>query len=291
MRDDDIDIGIDIGTELPERLATAADQAVITAVPTAAVLRRARRRRRGRRLASGSAVLAAGGLLAAGLAALPQGGQERPAAIVVPPGSATPAPAGVTRPSNAVLGEGEAGGYRFRVELDVWAAAADEEDVWRQVRAMYESDTELPFEVETGANYPPVRGEDELPYGPGTSWYYVYLSVDGNPRAAYMQGEVRGGSRDEIRVSGTNLDGNGNESPDAEETTVELIFGHVPEGVERAEIVWENDTVSEPELVEGAGAPGGWFTAAGPEGGVDPVELRTYDGRGRPGPGYAFNGW
>ncbi|WP_326799504.1 hypothetical protein OG946_32445 [Streptomyces sp. NBC_01808] len=281
-----------IDTALPERLAAAADQVVITPVPAAAVLRAARRRRTGRRLALGATTLATGGLLAVGLGALPEsGGMREPTAIVVPPGSSSPGQAGVTRPSNAVLGEGSAGGYDFRVEVDVWAAAADQDEVWDQVRAMYESDTELPFEVENGANYPPVKGEDELPYRPGKSWYFLYLSENGNPRGPAGQGEVLTGRDDEIHVDGTNLDGNGNESKDAEARTVELLYGYLPEGVDRAEITWENGTVSELELVKAAGSTGHWFTAAGPEGGVDPDELRTYDRYGQPAEGYDFKGW
>lgn len=286
MHDDGID------TALPERLAAAADQVAITPVPATAVLRAARRRRNGRRLALGTAALAAGGLLAAGLGVLPDTAEKRqPTRVVVPPATSTPAQPGVTRPSNAVLGEGTAGGYRFRVEVDIWAAAADEDDVWNQVRAMYESDTEMPFEVENGANYPPVKGEDKLPFTPGKTWSYIYLSVDGNPRSSYGGEPLLTGHEDEILVDGTNLDGNGNEDPDAEERTVELIYGRVPEAVDRAEITWENGTVSELELVQAPGSTARWFTAAGPEGGVDPDELRTYDRDGRPAEGYDFTGW
>ncbi|WP_258563433.1 hypothetical protein [Streptomyces phytophilus] len=286
MHDDAID------TALPERLAATADQVRITPVPATTVLRAARRRRNGRRLAMGTAALAAGGLLAAGLGVLPEAGEPRqPTTVVVPPATSSPAGPGVTRPSNAVLGEGTADGYRFRVEVDIWGAAADEADVWNQIRAMYESDTEMPFEVENGANYPPVKGEDKLPYTPGKSWYYIYLSVDGNPRVPYGEGQILTGRDDEIHVDGTNLDGNGNEGPDAEARTVELIFGYVPEGIDRAEITWENGTVSKLELVEAAGSTGHWFTAAGPEGGVDPDELRTYDRNGKPAEGYDFTDW
>ncbi|WP_240662574.1 hypothetical protein [Streptomyces sp. WAC 06738] len=281
-----------IDTALPERLAAAADQVVVTPVPAAAVLRAARRRRTGRRLALGATTVATGGLLAVGLGVLPEsGGMREPTAIVVPPGSSSPGQAGVTQPSNAVLGEGSADGYDFRVEVDVWAAAADEDEVWDQVQAMYESDTLLPFEVENGANYPPVKGEDELPYRPGKSWYFLYLSENGNPRGPAAEGEVLTGRDDEISVDGTLLDGNGNEGPDAGATSVRLIYGHVPEGVDRAEVVWRNGTVSDLKLVEAAGSPGHWFTAAGPGGGVEPSELRTYDRHGRPAEGYDFRGW
>lgn len=284
------DDGID--TALPERLAAAADQVLITPVPTAAVLRTARRRRNARRLALGTAALVGGGLVTAALGGLPDADEKRqPTTVLVPPATPSPAGPGVTRPSNAVLGEGAADGYRFRVEVDIWAAAADEDDVWNQIRAMYDSDTEMPFEVENGANHPPVKGEDKLPFTPGKSWFYIYVSVDGNPRDTAVSGRVLTGRNDRMHVSGSNLDGDGNEGADAEERTVELLYGYVPEGVDRAEIAWENGTVSKLELVEAAGSPGRWFTAAGPEGGVDPDELRTYDADGQPAEGHDFNGW
>ncbi|WP_407563100.1 hypothetical protein [Streptomyces sp. 184] len=271
----------DADAALAERLAEVAQQVVTSRAPAAAVLHGGARRRNRRRVAAGTAVLLAGGLVVSWLAVLPDedGGRPTPPAhVTVPEPPRDTRPPGTVRPVSTPLGKGVGAGQPFAVEVTVWGAAETEDEVWDQVREMYETDTELPYEWENGDAYPPVEGEDELPYEPGTAWFYVDISLDGHPSDSESPAPVRELGGGPSFLSGTNLGEEPNEQHDEEDIS-ELVVVHVSDSVTRARLVWENGTVSEPELTEAAGTPGAWFVVAGPPG-VDPESLHTYDRNG-----------
>lgn len=259
---------------LADQLAAAAEQVTVGPIPYADVLHGGRRRRRRRWAAAAAGIVTALATAVGGGVALVETavwklneGELAPVVVSAPP-PPTKAP-DAQHPVRMVLGRGHAAGQDFEVEVEIWGAATTETEAWDQIEAMVKHRTEIPIDIDNhsfdSSDYS--RERDELPFELGKSWFFVYLTVDGE---RWLSGHGHlpvKGKEAETYMTGAGL---------AEDKSTRLLAGWTRPTVGRVVYHWKDGSISVPQLQDAPGSNVRWFVVVGPEG-VASESMDTYD--------------